>query len=60
QDDELKLKPFSLFLKGVFKIDETLKWMNHLDDKIKKNRLKGLVEQYIPEVLEATAVNPKR
>lgn len=60
QDDELKLKPFSLFLKGVCKIDETLKWMNHLDDKIKKNRLKGLVEQYIPEVLEATAVNPKR
>lgn len=60
QDDELKLKPFSLFLKGVCKIDETLKWMNHIDDEIKKNRLKGLVEQYVPEVLEATALNPKR
>ena len=60
QDDELKLKPFSLFLKGECKIDETLKWMTYLDDKIKKNRLKGLVEQYVPEVLESTAVNPER
>lgn len=60
EDDEQKLKAFSLFLKGVTDIGETIECFDFIDGKIRKEKLRGLVEQYIPEVIENSKVDLER
>lgn len=55
-EDEQKLKPFSLFLKEVINIGETIEWFNFIDNQNRKQKLHGLVEQYIPEIIEDSRI----
>ena len=59
EEDEQKLKNFSLFLKGVTDIGETIECFDFIDIKIRKQKLRGLVEQYIPEVIENSKITLK-